>query len=471
MSAAEGISVDSVLVESGREGALGASVVGESGSVVVVKKAEVKTSVVEGGRSVEGECSEVCGVALESILEAIEELKRCFVSEVNDLKSVVKKQEIEIRSLKCGGGGPVSGEAHARDVPGGVPERDVPRATTKALSKSPGIAEWKVVDHDGARPKEIKVNNDHVVCTNSFQVLSGLQEEDTEVRTVDDTSLPEGKILVVGDSQIRHLGSRFCDRDGMRMKSGCGMEEKKGCKVNAIKGRAVTAGNANYEGLGRHLVEISGVGGKEGKEGPKISAAAAGKANYTGLERHLEVINDGRLMADPNSPAQSSGTSWSAGVSTRKLMRPTERYKMNPSLRYFRTCSNERWWYIHLWTGGLSFRSIAKLTGRSPTTVRKTDGGPQFTSAEFRNSWSAGVSTRKLMDLQSGKKMNPSLRYFGTCSNERWWYITYGQRLVLQVNSEADWQKSILCGRTVEYKAPKCRLSRRMEKNLNSALV
>ncbi|KAG0714261.1 hypothetical protein GWK47_001629 [Chionoecetes opilio] len=129
---------------------------------------------------------------------------------------MVKKQEIEIRSLKCGGGGPngVSGEAHARDVPGGVPERDVPRATTKAPSKSPGIGEWKVVDHGGARPKEIKVNNDHVVCTNSFQVLSGLQEEDTEVRTVDDTSLPAAKILVVGDSQIRHLDSRFCDRDG-----------------------------------------------------------------------------------------------------------------------------------------------------------------------------------------------------------------------------------------------------------------
>ncbi|KAG0711988.1 hypothetical protein GWK47_019414 [Chionoecetes opilio] len=124
--------------------------------VVVVKEAEVKTSVVEGRRRVEGECSEGCGVALKSILEAIEDLKRCFASEVNDLKSLVKKQEIEIRSLKCGGGGPsgVSGGAHARDVPRGVPEGDVPRATTKVPSKSPVIGEWKVVDYDGARPKE-----------------------------------------------------------------------------------------------------------------------------------------------------------------------------------------------------------------------------------------------------------------------------------------------------------------------------
>ncbi|KAG0707002.1 hypothetical protein GWK47_024236 [Chionoecetes opilio] len=153
MSAAEGISVESVLVEAGREVVLCASAVMESGSVVLVKEAEVNMSVVEGRRMVEGECSEGCGVALKAILEAGEELKRYFVSEVNELKSVVK-QEIEIRSLKCGGGGPsgVSGGAHARDVPGRVPERDVPRATTKVPSQSPGIGEWKVIDHGGGPP-------------------------------------------------------------------------------------------------------------------------------------------------------------------------------------------------------------------------------------------------------------------------------------------------------------------------------
>ncbi|KAG0725889.1 hypothetical protein GWK47_037699 [Chionoecetes opilio] len=193
MSAAEGTSAASVLVEAGREVALSASAVVESGSVVVVKEAEVEASVVEGERRVE--CSEGCGVVLKSVLEAIDDLKRYFVSEVNDLKSVVRKQEIEIRSLKCGGG--VSGGAHARDVPGKVPEGDVPRATTKGVisSKSLRNGEWQVVEHDGARSKKKKVNNDHVVCTNAFQVLSGLQEEDTEVRTVDDTSSPEGKNL------------------------------------------------------------------------------------------------------------------------------------------------------------------------------------------------------------------------------------------------------------------------------------
>ncbi|KAG0724919.1 hypothetical protein GWK47_039608 [Chionoecetes opilio] len=142
MSATEGISAASLLVEAGREVALSASAVVESGSVVVVKEAEVKASVVEGERRVE--CSEGCGVALKFVLEAIDDLKRYFVSEVNDLKSVVRKQEIEIRSLKCEGG--VSGGAHARDVPGGVPEGDVPRATTKGVvsSKSPRNGEWQL---------------------------------------------------------------------------------------------------------------------------------------------------------------------------------------------------------------------------------------------------------------------------------------------------------------------------------------
>ncbi|KAG0710427.1 hypothetical protein GWK47_022836 [Chionoecetes opilio] len=108
-----------------------------SGGDDEVKEAEAKASVVEGGRSDGGECSEVCAVALKSVLEAIDDLKRYFVSDVNDLKSVVRMQEIEIRSLKCGGG--VSGGAHARDVLGGVPGGDVPRATTKGVvsSKSP----------------------------------------------------------------------------------------------------------------------------------------------------------------------------------------------------------------------------------------------------------------------------------------------------------------------------------------------
>lgn len=44
---------------------------------------------------------------------------------------------------------------------------------------------------------------------------------------------------------------------------------------------------------------------------------------------------------------------------------------MSPCQRCFKTVLNERVWYMYLWAGGLSFRTIAKMTGRSPTTVRK----------------------------------------------------------------------------------------------------
>ncbi|KAG0710078.1 hypothetical protein GWK47_023544 [Chionoecetes opilio] len=136
MAAAEKLSVGMVGggdgVVSGSDGVISGGDGVVSGREGGVKESEVVTSVLEGERRVEGECNEGCGVTLRSILEAIEDLKRCFVSEVNELKSVVKKQEIEIRSFKCGDGGPsgVSGGAHARDVPGGVTEGDVPRATT-----------------------------------------------------------------------------------------------------------------------------------------------------------------------------------------------------------------------------------------------------------------------------------------------------------------------------------------------------
>ena len=54
-------------------------------------------------------------------------------------------------------------------------------------------------------------------CRNSFQALSKLQEDKEVVqvqdRRADDTSLPKGKILVVGDSQVRFLDRAFCARD------------------------------------------------------------------------------------------------------------------------------------------------------------------------------------------------------------------------------------------------------------------
>lgn len=38
---------------------------------------------------------------------------------------------------------------------------------------------------------------------------------------------------------------------------------------------------------------------------------------------------------------------------------------------FYETCPVERLWFAWLWSQGMSFRSIAKHAGRSPTTVRR----------------------------------------------------------------------------------------------------
>ncbi|KAG0722663.1 hypothetical protein GWK47_044081 [Chionoecetes opilio] len=92
--------------------------------------------------------------------------------------------------------------------------------TTRTTSGPQAMSLMQVVDHGGARPKERKVNNDHVVCTNSLQVLSGLQEEDKEgkitikrllhwanfPRIFSQTSITAGVVLISGDFEgIRDL--------------------------------------------------------------------------------------------------------------------------------------------------------------------------------------------------------------------------------------------------------------------------
>ena len=44
---------------------------------------------------------------------------------------------------------------------------------------------------------------------------------------------------------------------------------------------------------------------------------------------------------------------------------------MKHRVRFHKTSNNERLWYMHMWMGGWSIRSIAQRTDRSPTTVRR----------------------------------------------------------------------------------------------------
>ncbi|MPC68661.1 hypothetical protein E2C01_062865 [Portunus trituberculatus] len=78
--------------------------------------------------------------------------------------------------------------------------------------------EWRVVS--GAKRRKVLRATQRVETENSFAVLKGVEEEkeeagSDEVRRVEGF-LPAGKIMLIGDSQVRHLDAVFCDKDRRR---------------------------------------------------------------------------------------------------------------------------------------------------------------------------------------------------------------------------------------------------------------
>ncbi|MPC45802.1 hypothetical protein E2C01_039507 [Portunus trituberculatus] len=92
-------------------------------------------------------------------------------------------------------------------------------------NETKGQEEWRVVS-SGAKRRKILKAPQRVETKNSFAVLEGVEEEKEKaegdkVRRVEespptDKILSAGKILVIGDSQVRHLNMAFCDKDRER---------------------------------------------------------------------------------------------------------------------------------------------------------------------------------------------------------------------------------------------------------------
>ncbi|KAG0696648.1 hypothetical protein GWK47_026478 [Chionoecetes opilio] len=148
---------------------------GGEGVVSGVNESHVAASVLERERRVEGEFNGGGGGALKSLLEAIEDLKMRFLSEVNESKSVVKKQELEIRSLKCKGVGPsgLSGGAHARDVPGGVPEGGIPEENTELVDMCADVRRLPILEALYIKDINPKLN----VQANDLQALPSMKRK------------------------------------------------------------------------------------------------------------------------------------------------------------------------------------------------------------------------------------------------------------------------------------------------------
>ncbi|MPD01677.1 hypothetical protein E2C01_097215 [Portunus trituberculatus] len=85
--------------------------------------------------------------------------------------------------------------------------------------------EMKGVVSSGAKRRKVLRATQRVETENSFAVLEGVEEEkeeagSDEVRRVEG-SLPAGKLLLIVDSQVRHLDAAFYDKDKRRRTRVC----------------------------------------------------------------------------------------------------------------------------------------------------------------------------------------------------------------------------------------------------------
>ena len=163
-----------------------------------------------------------CGsVKLDSVdCRLCEVLARNIVleEEVKEVRSVLQDAKEELSRLR--------GDSSVR-----------PKSGVDSSARESEGDGWRVVGRgrkEGARraprggkdsPSQWKVE-----CSNRFDLLPRMQEEDEvveiEVGSIDETtpssgeapSVPEGKVVVVGDSQVRRLGSVFCGKDSIRRK-------------------------------------------------------------------------------------------------------------------------------------------------------------------------------------------------------------------------------------------------------------
>ncbi|MPC49671.1 hypothetical protein E2C01_043481 [Portunus trituberculatus] len=97
-------------------------------------------------------------------------------------------------------------------------------AVSLTSNETKGQEEWRVVS-SGAKRRKVLRATQRVETENSFAVLEGVEEEKEETGSDEvsrvEGSLPAGKILLIGDSQVRHLDAAFCDKDSWRRTRVC----------------------------------------------------------------------------------------------------------------------------------------------------------------------------------------------------------------------------------------------------------
>ena len=124
------------------------------------------------------------------------------VEALSGLQTVVGEQAAEIRELRAL-----------------LARRPESEPVSMTLRRGPG-EEWGVFQ---GKRKGKSVSPSHIVTEtrNSFSVLEDLCADAENTRKTDETTLSSGKVVVVGDSQVRGLGKVLSSRGGKRWMSVC----------------------------------------------------------------------------------------------------------------------------------------------------------------------------------------------------------------------------------------------------------
>ena len=154
---------------------------------------------------------------LEAFVAKVSEVEAEFQRRISELQDEFRQRISDLQTEYCA----------RNSAPGSglCPDVSVPSTTTKE--------QWSVVGGVGGRRRRVlkarrRLVEQAVETANPFSVLEDVEEEgrvegEAQERRegADGRTLPQGKVIVLGDSQVRFLDGAFCARDRQRRSRVC----------------------------------------------------------------------------------------------------------------------------------------------------------------------------------------------------------------------------------------------------------
>ena len=152
----------------------------------------------------------VSSPALEAFVAKVSEVESEFTRRFSELQAEFRQRISALRTEYC----------VMNSAPGRGSGSD---ATVQGTMEK---EQWSVVGSAGGRRRRVlkarrRLQEPGVVTANAFSVLEEEGEAEERREGVDGRTLPQGNVIVFGDSQIRHLDSAFCSRDSKRRSRVC----------------------------------------------------------------------------------------------------------------------------------------------------------------------------------------------------------------------------------------------------------